>query len=116
MPPTLLVVDDEPAIVRALRRVFESGGYAVRSANSGKEALTLADGTEIAVLDVMMPGMNGLELARALRADRPDLPLLFITGAPDLVKLEEFPGAVLIAKPWRVQALLDAVGALVPAK
>src|SRR5437762_8015452 len=108
MPAKLLVVDDEPSIVRALRRVFESGGYLVQAAQSGKEALTVADGTTVAVLDVMMPGMNGLELARALRAQRPGLPLLFITGAPDLVKLEEFPGAVLIAKPWRVQALLDA--------
>jgi CheY-like chemotaxis protein len=111
----VLVVDDDPAIVRALRRILESEGYSVRPAGSALEALRVADGVSLAVIDVMMPGMNGLELAERLRQDRPGFPILFVTGAPELVDLALFPGAHLIAKPWRVTALLDSVRQLLPA-
>jgi len=66
----VLLVDDEPNILLPLRYLLETAGYEVFAATEGQEALQLADQyqPDLAVLDVMMPGMNGFELARQLRA------------------------------------------------
>ncbi|MEZ4399076.1 MAG: response regulator [Kofleriaceae bacterium] len=69
--PTILVVDDDPEIVTMLSARLSSRGYDVATANDGKEALTVAKRRHPAlmVLDVMMPGKNGWEVARALKQD-----------------------------------------------
>jgi DNA-binding response OmpR family regulator len=105
----LLVVDDDEAIARALSRILESDGHAVRVAYTGLDALAMADGVSLAVIDIMLPGITGVELARRLRARAPHFPILFMTGAPELVQMAEFPGAQLMAKPWRVGPLLDCI-------
>jgi CheY-like chemotaxis protein len=106
---SLLVIDDDEAIARALCRILESDGHRVRTASNGLEALEMLEGIDLAVIDVMLPGISGVELARRLRERAPRFPMLFITGAPELVDLREFPGAILMAKPWRVGPLIDAV-------
>ncbi|HEU5049920.1 MAG TPA: response regulator [Gemmatimonadales bacterium] len=118
---TILVVEDEPVVRRLARMALEEVGYAVIEAADGGEALEAlrrADGTvQLVLSDVVMPGMGGQELAQVLRADRPELPLLFMSGyqgedVTDRGLLE--PGAAFIQKPFapeeltrRVRALLD---------
>ncbi len=70
-PKTILVVDDDPEIVTMLSTRLESRGYRVLTASDGKEALTSVkrQRPDLIILDVMMPGKNGWEVARALKQD-----------------------------------------------
>jgi two-component system response regulator MprA len=78
----LLVVDDDQAVTSLLRRGFSYEGYRVRTAASGEEALRIAgeQPPDLVVLDLMMPGLDGIEVCRRLRSAEPDLPILILTG------------------------------------
>ena len=78
----ILLVDDEPATLRVLSAILEDEGYQVVLAKRGEEALTvLAEDSDVAVVvtDLMMPGMNGRELAQRLRAAGYDAPFLGVS-------------------------------------
>jgi PAS domain S-box-containing protein len=80
---TLLLVEDDAAVLRAAQRILESAGYRVLAANGPAAALAIEAGSEeidLLVTDVVMPGMNGNKLAERLRLHRPDLAVLFISG------------------------------------
>ncbi|MEP2640418.1 response regulator [Roseobacter sp.] len=81
---TVMIVDDEPAIVRILQRTLEGAGYNVVAAESGDEALVISEtlGTlDVLLTDVSMPGtLQGPSLASKMRMARPDLPCIFLTG------------------------------------
>jgi putative two-component system response regulator len=83
----ILVVDDERAVLRVLERLLVAEGYEVVLAEDGERALALAWSGRIdtVLLDMRMPGMNGLEVCRSLRADprTTHTPVLFVTGAAD---------------------------------
>jgi two-component system cell cycle sensor histidine kinase/response regulator CckA len=100
---------------RVLERTLERHGYqtvVVNSAAKAREAWTARDGQfALVVSDVVMPGENGLLLCRALRGDRPGVPILIITGfAPaELVGASgtiEYP---VLAKPFSTAALIDSI-------
>jgi DNA-binding response OmpR family regulator len=78
----VLVVEDDPAMARALRDGFEYEGYAVRVAKDGEEGLRLARdaAVDLIVLDVMLPRMSGLEICRQLREARDDVPIILLTA------------------------------------
>jgi len=80
--PRVLVVDDEPAVRRALERALTLDDYTVELAADGQEALdTLADGpVDAVVLDIMMPRIDGLEVARRLRRAGDRTPILMLTA------------------------------------
>ncbi len=82
--PTILLVEDEPAVRQVTREALEMGGYRVLEADGpiAAEHIAADRETEIDVLltDVVMPGMNGPELARQVRQLRPELVTLFMTG------------------------------------
>ncbi len=81
---TILLVEDEAAVRSYVARVLSQYGYEVLSAGTGKQAMLLLERLtqplDLVVTDVVMPEMGGVELARALLAQRPGLPVLFITG------------------------------------
>src|SRR5215467_16297788 len=79
----VLVVDDDPNLLRMLRRGFVLAGYTVLAAEDGEAALRLArdEDPDVVVLDVMLPEpLDGLEVARRLRAASRDLPILMLTA------------------------------------
>jgi response regulator RpfG family c-di-GMP phosphodiesterase len=80
--PSVYVVDDEPQICGLLTRILEREGYAVRAFTSGQEALDAAraDPPDLVVTDLMMPGMTGLELVRAVRETHPGVSAVLTTG------------------------------------
>jgi CheY-like chemotaxis protein len=81
---TVLIVDDERSVREVVQRFLETHGYHVLTASDGREALTLFEQGGVAidavVTDVLMPGMNGVELARELDVRAPELPILFMSG------------------------------------
>ncbi len=78
---TVLIVDDEAGIVALLRDFLEAEGFAVLSARSDTEALTVLaqQPVDCVVLDIMLPGLSGFELCRQIRAAS-DVPLLFLSA------------------------------------
>jgi PAS domain S-box-containing protein len=112
--PRVLVVEDHDDVRELAEQVLEMEGYAVQSAASGEQALTLLrQGARVDLLftDVIMPGgMSGLDLVERARALRPGLPVLVTTGY-----MEELPqggrsgGLDILAKPYRQEDLLERV-------
>ncbi|MBA2643368.1 MAG: response regulator transcription factor [Actinobacteria bacterium] len=83
----ILVVDDEPAVRDSLRRALELEGYDVELAEDGEEALArlvLPAQPDAVILDVLMPGIDGLDVCRRLRADRNEVPVLMLTARAEV--------------------------------
>ena len=78
----ILVVDDDPAVRESLRRSLIFNGYAVVLAADGEEALdkVQSERPDMAILDVMMPKLDGLEVCRELRSQGDDIPILLLTA------------------------------------
>jgi CheY-like chemotaxis protein len=112
----VLVVDDEPDLRKSIEIILGRGGYAVLSAGSGDEATQLAsayDGTiDLLLTDVTMPGLSGPEMAERLRAQRPGLRVLFMSGfaQPLLTSKGTIgPDVTLVEKPFTRRSLLAKV-------
>jgi len=120
--PRILVVDDVPQNVRLLEAVLTSHGYSVTSASSGPEALekVTAEQPDLVLLDIQMPGMNGYEVCRRLRADPATqfLPVVMITSSDTEVRVNalEADADDFITKPFDQQELLARVRSLVRIK
>lgn len=112
----VLVVDDEPTNRLTLRMILEKAGCTVCLASDGPEALELAkqNPPDLAVVDVMMPGMNGFEVCRRLKADKKTsyTPVIMVTSLQDVQDLEKGfnAGATdYVTKPFRARELLARV-------
>jgi DNA-binding NtrC family response regulator len=117
---TILVVDDEPAVLDLVGRMLRTRGFAVVSHSRADGALAWATEhpgeAHLVISDVVMPGMNGLELAESLRKLSPDLPILFVSGYPDRVPRSVLgPSAPLLQKPFTAAQLLGTVQKLIGA-
>jgi DNA-binding response OmpR family regulator len=116
---TVLVVDDDPVIQKLLQVNFELEGYKVITASDGVEGLARAraDRPDAIILDIMMPRMNGLEVARALKADASTegIPVLLLSAkaqASDVAVGIEIGADDYITKPFDPAELLERVGEL----
>ena len=113
--PTILVVDDEPAIRALVRAALSEHGYRVLEAADGAQALRLAlsERPDLVLLDVALPGMSGLEVSRRLREDSgtASTPILLLTGlAPETWPVEgRFDAQGLVQKPFSPQGLVRQV-------
>jgi DNA-binding NtrC family response regulator len=81
---SLLVVDDEPAVLDVTQKLLERSGYRVTACHNAEDALALLEHEEFDVVltDVQMPGMGGLGLLRAVREREVELPVILVTGNP----------------------------------
>ncbi len=109
----ILVVDDEPEIVRALRRSLTAHGYKVFTASSGEEAFEVASRhrPDLLLLDLLLPGMNGLEVCRRMRAES-DIPIIVLSvkGAErDKVEALDLGADDYISKPFGMDEVLARV-------
>lgn len=117
MKAHILVVDDDPRITDLLRRVLAYEGYTVAMAATGTEALnrTLERPPDLIVLDIMLPGLNGLEVAKRLRAAGDNVPILMLTARDaiaDRVKGLEIGADDYLVKPFAPEELVARVKAL----
>jgi CheY-like chemotaxis protein len=113
-----LVVDDDEPVRRFVDRVLQDAGYQTSVACSGAEALQLADGLEaldLVVSDLMMPHMNGVDMASRLRQSRPGLRILYLTGFSEHLfkqRVVLWEGEAFLDKPCSPKGLLQAVSLL----
>jgi DNA-binding response OmpR family regulator len=114
--PLVLVADDDSDILSLVRLRLERSGYSVVSARNGAEALELARERRprLAILDVAMPELNGLEVTQALRAEHNDLPVILLTARArdtDVAAGAEAGADVYVTKPFSPQELESRVRA-----
>jgi PAS domain S-box-containing protein len=108
----VLVVDDDPDVRGFIVASLEDLGYEVREADNGEGALSAfrEAAPDLVVLDFLMPGMSGAEVARVLREERPGQPILFVSGYSETDAIRAAaPDATLLPKPFRADALGKAV-------
>jgi len=119
----ILVVEDDPAIRRATRRVLETAGYRVLLAEDGLQALTIfdehRDEIDMVLSDLVMPNLGGRELGSRLRAKHPDLCILFTSGyAPGSQDFSRTipEGSWFIHKPWSASDLTSTIREILAAR
>jgi two-component system OmpR family response regulator len=116
----ILVVDDDADIVLMIRRILEKAGFEVGSATDGAEALRKIEQEkfDLILLDVMMPGIDGFEVARNIqrneKGERP--PVVFVTARDDSESMREgfrSGGTVFLSKPFTASQLMRIVNAMI---
>jgi len=118
----ILIVDDEETIADTLALIFRSNGYDSRTAYSAEEALELLEEwrPDLAVIDVVLPGMNGIEFAIFLKASYPDIHFLLFSGQPgtgNLLEEAKRKGHLfeILAKPLHPTFMLATVANMLSA-
>ncbi len=110
---TIVLVEDEPAVAEVTRRILQAQGYTVHVAASPGQALTLIDQVQtfdLLITDVVMPELNGYELAQRIKHDRPTLKVLYASGyAEDRRGNGASDVTHFLAKPFTTDALLNKV-------
>ena len=113
--PYIIVVDDEQAVLKSLKRILESEGYGVALAPDGSSALLLMEEHEpdLVILDIMMPGLNGFQVLKSIRS-RSSAPVIMLTARRDVTTLHD--ALVLgaddyVTKPFSIRELLARIRA-----
>ncbi len=113
----VLVVEDEQRLARVIRRVLEEEGHTVDLAYDGEEGLAIAmEGShDVIALDILLPGLNGIEVCQSLRRNRVDTPILLLTALDDVqdrVRGLDAGADDYLTKPFAFQELLARLRAL----
>ncbi|MGA3263390.1 MAG: response regulator, partial [Terracidiphilus sp.] len=110
MPDRILVIDDEPQITRVLRAALSAQGYDARTANDPEEGLRIFRDwpPDLIVTDLMMPGISGVELTRAIRARSATPVLILSVRDHERSKVEALDAGAddYVTKPFSIQELL----------
>src|SRR2546427_2705857 len=114
---SVLIIEDDPALLRGLKDNFEARDYHVQVARDGAKGLSaaLANPPDLLVLDIMLPELNGYEVCRALRARRLEMPIIMLTAKgqeEDIIRGLELGADDYMTKPFSVRELLARAKAL----
>lgn len=119
---TILIIDDELAVLSLTKLMLERHGYQVITASGAKEALHLFEvwpqiEVNLLMVDLVMPDMNGVELAQKIRALRPELPVLYFSAYSDQEQLRPviFRTIPYIAKPFNSEQLTNCIRSILDA-
>jgi len=113
-PPTVFIVDDDISVRESLELLIRHAGWQPETFESAQEFLSLPRvlAPSCLVLDVRLPGLNGLDVQKRVSADRPDMPIIFITGHGDVpmtVQAMKAGAVEFLTKPFGDDVLLTAV-------
>lgn len=113
----ILVVEDEPKVAAFIAQGLELNGHSVKQVNDGISGrdLALSENFDMVILDVIMPGMNGVEVCKAIRASKPEVPVLMLTAlgtVGDKVKGLDAGADDYLVKPFEFQELMARVRSL----
>ena len=114
----ILIVEDDPAIVRFLERGLAAHGHRAVTADNGEDGVLMAteESVDFVLLDIMLPGMDGQEALRRIRARRPGVPVLMLTARDEVRdKVDALDGGAddYLTKPFDLEELLARMRALV---
>jgi two-component system, cell cycle sensor histidine kinase and response regulator CckA len=114
MNPTILIVDDDDALVHSVRRLLERAGYEVLEASTVAEARTLLgeSAPDLLIMDLVLPGLQGREGANLILAQSPGLPVIFMSGytSQESIRMGQIGSAdPFLRKPFSSEELLGAV-------
>jgi DNA-binding response OmpR family regulator len=109
--PSVLIIEDDPALLRGLKDNFEAQHYDVRLARDGAAGLAeaLASPPELVILDIMLPKMNGFEICRAIRAKGLEMPIIMLTAKgqeEDIIRGLELGADDYVTKPFSIRELV----------
>jgi two-component system, cell cycle sensor histidine kinase and response regulator CckA len=117
--PTILVVEDDAAVRKLVRAILRGNGYQVVEAGNGQQALALfragAPSIALAIIDIKMPGICGLDLAAELNTAQAPLPILYISGLARSVAVESLTHSAperILQKPFSPEQLVERVRSL----
>ncbi len=115
MLPSILIVDDEPSILQSLGGLLSDEGFDVRTAPNGYEALKAIDREtpDLVMLDIWMPGIDGLETLKEIKKESPNTPVIIATGHGTIetaVKATKLGAFDLIEKPLSIDRVIVAIG------
>src|SRR5687767_7506069 len=110
-PPSVLIIEDDPALLRGLKDNFESQAYCVHLARDGREGLSaaLANPPDLLLLDIMLAKMNGYEICRAVRAKQLEMPIIMLNAKgqeEDIIRGLELGADDYVTKPFSIRELL----------
>lgn len=113
-PASILIIEDDPALLRGLKDNFEAQGYRVFLARDGEEGLAcaLTSQPDLLLLDLMIPKVNGYQICRSVRARDADVPIIMLTAKDreeDIVRGLELGADDYVTKPFRIRELLARV-------
>lgn len=118
-PQLILIVEDEPTMLRLVEDALVGAGHKVLSASNGaaglKEFQKHRENIKLVITDLMMPKLNGVEMARMIRKDSPTVPILFISGYADDLVFEDdvMKGPTMfMPKPFRQDTLVKEVAVI----
>src|SRR5947209_4592029 len=108
---SVLIIEDDPALLRGLKDNFEAQNYRVNLARDGREGLSaaLANPPDLLLLDIMLPKMNGYEICRAIRAKQLEMPIIMLTAKgqeEDIIRGLELGADDYVTKPFSIRELL----------
>jgi len=111
MPKKILIIDDEPEICKMVTEFLFDAGYSSSSALNGPDGLAMIkrDLPSLVLLDIGMPGMDGIEVMRLIHEEFPSLPVVVLTGNRDtetVKKMVELGAAEYLTKPINLETLL----------
>lgn len=114
--PSVLIIEDDPALLRGLKDNFESQDYCVCLARDGREGLSaaLANPPDLLLLDIMLPKMNGYEICRAVRTRQLQMPIIMLTAKgqeEDIIRGLELGADDYVTKPFSIRELLARANA-----
>lgn len=114
--PSVLIIEDDLALLRGLKDNFEAQNYRVQLARDGQAGLAaaLAHPPDLVLLDIMLPKKNGYEICRAIRAQRLDMPIIMLTAKgqeEDIVRGLELGADDYVTKPFSIRELLARAAA-----
>src|ERR1700756_4773077 len=115
---TILVIEDDERILKALQRLFSSEGYEIRSASNGKQGLEMfaSPGVDAVVLDLMLPEMSGRDVCRSMKLNSPETPVVILSAISDVadkVLLLELGADDYVTKPFSPRELMARVQAAI---
>jgi two-component system cell cycle response regulator CpdR len=117
MSTRLLIIDDDVDLCCGLADLLSEAGHTVETASDGPDGLSKIekDGYDVVLIDIKLPGMDGIEFLKHLRDRRPKARIFIMSGAPDAEERAAAGGVSdmisgVIRKPFDIDALLEAVG------
>jgi DNA-binding response OmpR family regulator len=109
--PTVLIIEDDPTLLRGLKDNFLGRGFRVRTASDGQQGLdaALAEAPDLIILDIMLPKINGYEVCRLIRRHEMDMPIIMLTAKgqeEDIIRGLELGADDYVTKPFNIRELL----------